>query len=155
MTSSTANESLLLGYGFLLSSNPDETVVLKLGHSIASSLPPTVLNAIANDAHSPPLRIDESHQLRRDGAIPERLEETVRILVSRGEPSDSEEQDEEATLELEMDVLQTLTDMVESKMAKMGEIAAALEEVTEDGRKDQGIRQDVYEMSEEYIRGEC
>ncbi|WOO80919.1 Ribosomal lysine N-methyltransferase set10 [Vanrija pseudolonga] len=117
-----SNEALLLGYGFVLDANPDDTVVLRLG---TGALPPDAkarLDAKGLDAV-------ERFAVGRDGELPKQLLEVVRAMLGEDEHehdhSDDEDDEhacyeaEEKGLNLELDVLGMLGQMIEDKLAKL------------------------------------
>jgi hypothetical protein len=139
------NEEFLLGYGFVLSPNPDDTVILKLGFP---SLSPAIQSAFSQKALDPAKRF----ALRRDGEIDKDLLEVLRVVISGGEEEmqvDEEDEHglhekEEKEMQLEMDVLGTVGQMLEDKLAK-------LEHGPPEGLVD--VREDVRAMCNVYRQG--
>lgn len=130
-----SNEALLLGYGFVIPDNPDDTVVLRLGGAPAGAL--ATLKAKGLD---PATRF----AVGRDGVIPQQLLEILRVMVGQSfegeEEEEEEDEDEHAAhehevevLNSELDVLGMLGAMLESKLERLtapldvGEVRATVE----------------------------
>jgi hypothetical protein len=134
------NEELLLSYGFVIPSNPDDVVMLRLP---ASKLREKGLK-------------DERWLMKRDGEIEKGLLDTMRVLLGGSiteaeEDEDEDEADEHAMhekeqkgLNLELDVLGALGQMLEDKLRKL----------QESGKDIQGdVRENVKGMCEVYRQG--
>ncbi|WVQ85339.1 hypothetical protein IAT38_007504 [Cryptococcus sp. DSM 104549] len=152
------NEELLLGYGFILPSNPDDVVILRLG---TGSIPP----AAAKRLEAKGLNAGKRFELRRDGEMDKRLLEVLRVMLGdedehdhancHGHDHDHDEEDEEdehaahdkevKEMELEMDVLGMLGGMLDDKLEKLQ--AGELVEVDD-------ARDDVRRMCEVYRQGQ-
>lgn len=161
-----SNEALLLGYGFTIPSNPDDTLVLQLG-GVPESIR-AVLETKGLDA-------GKRFEVGRDGEMPAELVRTVRVMMADsgcdccgGEGTGDEEhghkhehghdeeegEDEEdehaahekevAEFELELDVLGMLGNMLEDKLSRLEDMPEA-----------EGARPRVREMVETYRRGKC
>lgn len=112
----------MLGYGFVLDANPDDTVVLRLGTGALPSDAKARLDAKGLDA-------GERFAVGRDGELPKQLLEVVRAMLGEDEHdhdhSDDEDDEhacyeaEEKGLNLELDVLGMLGQMLEDKLAKI------------------------------------
>ncbi|KAL1410964.1 hypothetical protein Q8F55_001907 [Vanrija albida] len=116
-----SNESLLLGYGFVIDGNPDDTVVLRLGTGALPADAKARLDAKGLDA-------GERFAVGRDGELPKQLLEVVRAMLGEDEHDhDHDDEDdehacyeaEEKGLNLELDVLGMLGQMLEDKLAKL------------------------------------
>ncbi|GAA5986198.1 hypothetical protein JCM11641_002886 [Rhodosporidiobolus odoratus] len=143
-----ANEELLLGYGFVLPSNPADFVALKL------SLPPSCSPALFNLIHA--LKLDNlRHFVSRNGEIPPELLAQMRLLVASPEEIEEVETRSKSTQagvesvsfiswENELDVLDALEGMLVSKLQALetgGEVSG-------------DVREEVKEMVEIYRRGQ-
>ncbi|KGB77599.1 cytoplasmic protein [Cryptococcus deuterogattii 99/473] len=114
------NEELLLGYGFVLNSNPDDIVNLRLG---TASLP----EHINEKLQSKGLDARERFELRRNGEVDKRLLEIMRVLLGGGNEENELDDDdehalhekEEREMQLELDVLGMLGGMLEDKLEKL------------------------------------
>lgn len=141
-----SNEELLLGYGFVLPSNPADFVALKL------SLPPHCSQTLFDLIHS--LKLDNlRHFVPRSGQLPDELLAQMRLLVADAEEiqeivekSKTAKGWEEAagfiSWENEMDVLDALEGMLMSKLAALQQAVALGDE-----------RADVKKMVDIYRRG--
>lgn len=168
-----SNESLLLGYGFVIPSNPDDTVVLQLGG---------VPSHIAKRVAAKGLEAGKRFTVGRDGELPRELVEVVRIMMAddgedaedcgcghehdhghghgheaghghvKGDDEDDEEEEDEhaahekevAEFEHELDVLGMLGGMLEDKLERL----EARPEPAED------VRQEIVDMADTYRVGE-
>lgn len=138
------NEELLLGYGFVIPSNPDDVLGLRLGTAGLSTDVLERLEAKGLDA-------SERFIVRRDGDLPQRLLAVVRIMMGEHEHDhDHDEEDEHAahaheeeSLNLELDVLGMLGEMLEDKLEKV-----SVELDTE------GARPHIVDMVAEFRKGE-
>lgn len=115
------NEELLLGYGFVLDSNPDDIVNLRLG---IASLPEPINERLQSKG----LDARERFELRRNGEVDKRLLEIMRVLLGGGNVEDEVDDDddehalhekEEREMQLELDVLGMLGGMLEDKLEKL------------------------------------
>ncbi|BGP14819.1 hypothetical protein JCM10213v2_002774 [Rhodosporidiobolus nylandii] len=143
-----SNEELLLGYGFVLPSNPADFVALKL------SLPPNCSPTLFDLIHT--LKLDNlRHFVPRSGELPRELLAQMRLLVASGEEVaevDAASQDgkgwDEAvgfiSWENELDVLDTLEGMLHGKLAAL----------VNAGEPEGEVREDVREMVEIYRQGQ-
>lgn len=120
------NDELLMGYGFAIPGNPDNTLPLKLG---GASVPPAVQAVLEREK----LDAGQVFFVGADGELPKDLFKVVRILLGGGgehehEHGDDDEDEhaahahEEAELELEADVLGMLGQMLEGKLAAIGDV---------------------------------
>ncbi|WWD17987.1 hypothetical protein CI109_102433 [Kwoniella shandongensis] len=140
------NEELLLGYGFVLDSNPDDIVNLRLG---TSQIPPAALKRLEAKG----LDASKVFELRRDGEVDKGLLDVLRTML--GEDNGEDEVDEEdehghhehetKEMQLEMDVLGMLGGMLDGKLEKLQEGANV--EVSE-------ARKEVRQMCEVYRQGQ-
>lgn len=142
------NEALLLGYGFVVRENPDDTLVLQLGGMSAE-----IVAALGKQG----LEAGKRFEVRRDGVLPQELVRTVRVMMAdsgctccggggdgpeeghehggHGHPHDGDDDDDEdehaahanevAELELELDVLGMLGGMLEDKLGRLEDVPAA------------------------------
>lgn len=143
------NEELLLGYGFVLPSNPDDVVALRLG-GLNSNLPETKRRILEKKG----LDAGKRWVIKRDGEIARDLMEVLRIVMGdehpHGHEHDDEDDDEaegehghwEEEMELELDVLGALGQMLEDKLVKLESVDENVE-----------AREDVKTMCAEYRRG--
>ncbi|TXT10442.1 uncharacterized protein COLE_04376 [Cutaneotrichosporon oleaginosum] len=142
------NESLLLGYGFVLApspdtpeGNPDDTLVLQLG-----GMNPEIVAALEKQG----IQAGQRFEVRRDGVLPQDLVRTVRVMMAdsacaccggdghehgdedaheheHGHNHDDHDDEDEhaahekevAELELELDVLGMLGSMLEDKLSRL------------------------------------
>ncbi|GAA5912543.1 hypothetical protein JCM6882_004797 [Rhodosporidiobolus microsporus] len=153
-----SNEELLLGYGFVLPSNPADFVALKL------ALPPTCSAKLFDLIHS--LKLDNlRHFVPRSGELPPELFAQMRLLMASEEEIERIEADSHAggaetdkavdgkkwealcsfvSWENELDVLDALEGMLHGKL-----------EALEGGAEvENDARDDVREMVEIYRRGQ-
>jgi DNA-binding response OmpR family regulator len=136
---------LILGYGFSLPENPDDTLALKLGIP-AHTLTPTVraaLSRLPSATPTPPL--DRTWYIPRSGDLPADLFDIVRIVLSVQGPQSAEEE-----AELEMDVAGLLLEMVQTKLERLNELLERNEEIVE---RDE-VRTEVWDMVQDYVQGE-
>ncbi|WRT63968.1 uncharacterized protein IL334_000895 [Kwoniella shivajii] len=148
-----SNEELLLGYGFVIPSNPDDVVTLKLG---TSGLPPhtqTRLQVKGLDA-------DQTFELRRDGEMDKSLLEVVRIMLNDNEHDHDHDHDkgidedddhaqhqhEEKEMQLELDVLGMLGGMLDDKLEKL--------QTSSEEDENSDIREEVRRMCDIYKQGQ-
>jgi hypothetical protein len=139
------NETLLLGYGFVVDANPDDTLVLQLG-----GMSPEIVAALEKQG----LEAGKRFEVRRDGVLPQELVRTVRVMMAdsgcaccggheEGHDHDDhdghdhghdDEDDEDehaahekevAELELELDVLGMLGGMLEDKLTRLEDVPEA------------------------------
>lgn len=145
---------MLLSYGFVTPSNPDDTLILRLGAP----------DAVAAELKEQGIDVKQRFALRRDGEVPRELLKTMRAMMGGVQThehgagcghdhSDDEDDDEDGheahekemeELQLEMDVLGTLGGMLEDKLEKL----RVEVEVADD------VREDVRRMCEVYRAGE-
>ncbi|GAA5935662.1 SET domain-containing protein [Sporobolomyces koalae] len=148
-----SNEELLLGYGFVLSDpNPADCVALKL------SLPPNCSLELFDLIHL--LKLEGMrHFVGRNGRLPDELQAQMRLLLSppeliqdlleavkTAEGAHWTEFVEFLGWETELDMLDTLEGMLESKLAALKGIDAA--------QPLDGAREDVRQMIEVYRQGQ-
>ena len=151
-----SNEEFLLGYGFVLDPNPDDTLVLRLG---SANLPPDMVKTLKRQG----LDASARFMLRKDGETPKDLLRIMRVMLGRGPhhhdqectheygDEDGDDDDEHVAhererkeMQLELDVLGTLGGMLDDKLDKLqGGV-----ESTED------VREEVKRMCMIYRRGE-
>lgn len=146
------NEALLLGYGFVVEANPDDTLVLQLG-----GMSPEIVAALEKQG----LEAGKRFEVRRDGVLPQELVRTVRVMMAdsgcaccgaheeeghdhdghdhghgdghdHGHDHDEDDEDEHAAhekevaeLELELDVLGMLGGMLEDKLTRLEDVPEA------------------------------
>lgn len=145
------NEELLLGYGFVLPSNPDDVVALRLG-GLNTNLAESKRRILEKKGLDPGKR----WVIKRDGEIDRGMMEVLRVIMGddhaheHDHDSDDDEgegEDEhghwEEEMELELDVLGALGQMLEDKLVK-------LESVDESAV----AREDVRAMCAEYRKGQ-
>ena len=162
-----SNEELLLSYGFVIPSNPDDTLILRLGSVGGPSAP-------APSSASSTSTADTSRRfaLRRDGEVPVELLRLMRTLMggegnghTHGEgcghdhdaDDDDDDEDDHAAhekemeeMQLEMDVLGELGGMLEDKLEKL----RAGQDANEAGDEDADVREGVRRMVDLYRQGE-
>lgn len=151
------NEELLLGYGFVLDPNPDDVVPLRLGGNMSRD--GSLSDAKKRRLAAKGLEVGTRWLIKRNGEIPRDLMEVLRILLgddsSHHDHGDDEEDEEhehghwEEEMELEQDVLGALGQMLEDKLVRLEQTAAAAAAQEADG-----VREDVKAMCEVYRRGE-
>jgi len=143
----------LLSYGFVTPSNPDDTLILRLGAP----------DAVAAELKAQGIDVKQRFALRRDGEVPRELLKTMRAMMGGvqthehgaecGHDHSDDEDDEDGheahekemeELQLEMDVLGTLGGMLEDKLEKL----RVEVEIAND------VREDVKRMCEVYRAGE-
>ncbi|KAF8333926.1 uncharacterized protein EI90DRAFT_2915493 [Cantharellus anzutake] len=124
------NSELLLGYGFVIKSNPEDTIVLKLGGS--------------EKRHEISRDIDHSVQ---GGPISELWKEVETMVLFSGE-DDASVTSLEGGWEVTLEVCEALEDMLSRKMEALPD-AEAISKITEPS-----IRQDVRDMIVEYVQGQ-
>jgi hypothetical protein len=135
---------LILGYGFSLPQNPDDTLALKLGIP-EDTLTPAIRAALdklpsSDDSASP---LDRTWYIPRSGVLPSELFDIVRIILSP--PGTAPEDDPE----LEMDVTGMLLEMVQGKLDRLNELLERNEEIAQGG-----LREGVWDMVQDYMQGE-
>ncbi len=125
------NSELLLGYGFVIPSNPEDTIVLKLGGS------------------------EKRHEIGRDvassaqgGSMDELWKEVENMVLSSGE-DDASVTSLEGGWEVTLEVCEALEDMLIRKMEALPD-AEAIAGITV-----HSIRPDVRDLIAEYVQGEC
>ncbi|GAA5910166.1 hypothetical protein JCM8208_006747 [Rhodotorula glutinis] len=148
-----SNEELLLGYGFVLPSNPADFHALKL------ALPPSCSPALFDLVHS--LQLDNlRHFVPRSGELPPELLAQMRLLVAQpdeldevktrsgvgGETDAWKEVVGFLSWENELDVLDALEGMLESKLDALRQGAA--------GASAEGVRAEVAQMVDVYRQGQ-
>ena len=139
----TGNEELILGYGFSIVDNPDDTLALKLGIPTAT-LTPDVKDALSRfDPKASPL--DRTWYIPRSGILPNDLYEIVRIVLSAHGTTNVDEDPD-----LEMDVAGLLLEMVQTKLERLNQILERNEGIIESG----GVREAVWNMVQDYVAGE-
>jgi hypothetical protein len=138
-----------MGYGFVIPDNPDDTLGLKLG---SAGLPAEITGRLAAKG----LDAGERFEVGRDGVLPQRLLEVVRIMMGEKDHDHDHDHDddedehaahahEEESLTLELDVLGMLGEMLEDKMEKLS--AAA-------GIESNRARPEIVDMVTTYRNGE-
>lgn len=155
------NEELFLGYGFVLSPNPDEVVALRLG-GMASQISEGKRKTLEKKG----LDAEKRWVIKRNGEIPRDLMEVLRVLMGDDKPhnhdhahdhdhgDDDEDDDEdehehgvwEEEMELELDVLGSLGQMLEDKLLRLESVDTKSTKIE--------ARSDVREMCAVYRRGE-
>ncbi|GAA6055931.1 hypothetical protein JCM3770_005599, partial [Rhodotorula araucariae] len=149
-----SNEELLLGYGFVLSPNPADFLALKL------SLPPSCSAALFDLIHT--LKLENlRHFVPRSGELPPELLAQMRLLVAQpeevaavearatgadGKPVSWEEAVGFVSWENELDVLDALEGMLQSKLQALQAGAGAAQG---------GVRPDVAQMVQVYRQGQA
>ena len=125
------NSELLLGYGFTLSANPDDTIVLKIGGLGGSS------------------GTTAQHEVSRGGRGATAVWDAIMEAVKKAQ-GDEEDEDEEETPEwqLVLDCADMLRSMTESLLARLpGGFVSGSEEAG-------ALRGDVVEMIGHYVSGQ-
>jgi len=124
------NSELLLGYGFALADNPDDTIILQLGGSTRQ------------------WEVGRSHGGSADGDLEGLWEEIVSRVEESTVAADQEDDDEEsvAIWESYMDAADMLGEMVEKLLAGLPAIPQPL--------GDPSCREPIREMIEYYVKGE-
>ncbi|WWC99479.1 hypothetical protein V866_006382 [Kwoniella sp. B9012] len=147
-----SNEELLLGYGFVIPSNPDDTLTLKLG---ISNIPLGKLDKLKSKGLDPDRRFD----LRKDGEMDKNLLEILRIVLNEHDHHDHEHEEideedehalhaqEEREMQLELDVLGMLGGMLDDKLEK-------LQEKHEEKDCHGKVREEIRKMCEVYKQGQ-
>ncbi|KAG9122158.1 hypothetical protein FRC07_001592 [Ceratobasidium sp. 392] len=119
------NSELILGYGFALPQNPDDTILLSL--------------AASNSAETSMVEVG------RDAKNAERLWELVMFKVAGMYDQDPREEDEsDQTWEIELEAAETIIDLTERRLQRLPNMKGNAREV----------RQEVTEMVEYYLEGE-
>ncbi|GAA5944299.1 hypothetical protein JCM3775_003319 [Rhodotorula graminis] len=150
-----SNEELLLGYGFVLPSNPADFHALKL--AIPPSCSPSLFDLVDS------LKLDNlRHFVPRSGELPPELLAQMRLLVAQPDELDEVKPRAAAAAgggthawnevagflswENELDVLASLEGMLESKLHALRQGAA--------GASAEGVRPEVAHMVEVYRQGQ-
>ncbi|GJN87614.1 hypothetical protein Rhopal_000569-T1 [Rhodotorula paludigena] len=145
-----SNEELLLGYGFVLPSNPADFLALKL--SLPPSAPACLLDLLSK------LKLDQlRHHVPQSGEIPPELLAQMRLLVAQPDELDAVIERASAAAswqeavgfvswENELDVLDALEGMLVSKLQALQQGAVA--------DKLDGVRPEVLEMVQIYRQGQ-
>jgi hypothetical protein len=151
------NEEFLLAYGFVLDSNPDDVVVLRLG-GVAQGLSESKSRLLKKGG----LDVGKRWLVKRDGEVERGLLGVMRILMAEEKPekaghhhshggSEEDEEDEEhehedgeweEEMNLELDVLGALGQMINDKLAKLDVDLSGIQ-----------AREDVRHMCEVYRKG--
>ncbi|KAJ9118512.1 hypothetical protein QFC24_006165 [Naganishia onofrii] len=157
------NEELILGYGFSIPENPDDTLALKLGipedtltQGVRDALTKlSISDSSAGSAKPEPSTaspLDQTWYIPRSGELPEEMFQVVRIILSvQGDPT-GELQDEEEATELEMDVTGMLLEMVQTKLERLNDILERNEAIV-DGNVG-AVRVQVWDMLQDYVQGQ-
>ncbi|KAG8722402.1 hypothetical protein FRC09_006297, partial [Ceratobasidium sp. 395] len=120
------NAELILGYGFALPHNPDDTILLSL--------------AASNSAETSMVEIG------RGAKNAERLWELVMSKVAIIFDQDPSAEDEAGqTWQIELETAETIIDLTEKRFQRLPEMKLGVE----------GVRQEVVEMVEYYLEGGC
>ncbi|KAJ9110814.1 hypothetical protein QFC22_006670 [Naganishia vaughanmartiniae] len=157
------NEELILGYGFSIPENPDDTLALKLGipedtltQGVRDALTTLSISDSSNGAPKPESStaspLDRTWYIPRSGELPEELFGVVRIILSMQGDATADSQDEEEASELEMDVTGMLLEMVQTKLEKLNDILERNEAVV-DGNAGV-VRMEVWDMLQDYVQGQ-
>ncbi|GAA6000217.1 uncharacterized protein JCM10292_004039 [Rhodotorula paludigena] len=145
-----SNEELLLGYGFVLPSNPADFLALKL--SLPPSAPARLVDLLSQ------LKLDQlRHHVPQSGEIPPELLAQMRLLVAQPDELDAVIERASAvslwqeavgfvSWENELDVLDAIEGMLVSKLQALQQGAAADES--------DGVRPEVLEMVQIYRQGQ-
>lgn len=133
---------MILGYGFSIADNPDDTLALKLGIP-SETLTPDVRDALSRlEPGTSPL--DRTWYIPRSGILPEHLFDIVRIVLSvHGQTAAGDDP------ELEMDVAGLLLEMVQTKLERLNEVLERNE-----GLEGKDVRGVVWDMVQDYVQGE-
>ncbi|KAG9087507.1 hypothetical protein FRC06_002512 [Ceratobasidium sp. 370] len=119
------NSELILGYGFALPYNPDDTILLSL--------------AASNSTEA------DMVEIGRDAKNAEQLWELVMSKVSEMYEQDPGGEDEaDQTWEIELEAAETIIDLTEKRFQRLPEVK----------RDVQGARQGVVDMVEYYLKGQ-
>ncbi|BEJ04917.1 hypothetical protein CcaverHIS641_0207340 [Cutaneotrichosporon cavernicola] len=160
------NEALLLGYGFVIPSNQDDTLVLQLG-----GMSDEIVAALEKQG----LEAGKRFEVGRDGVLPQELVRTVRVMMAdsgcsccgggddhdhddddghdhghnHGHDDEDDDEDEHAAhekevneLELELDVLGMLGNMLDDKLVRLEDVPEA------------EARPEIAEMASTYRQGQ-
>ncbi|KAJ9102029.1 hypothetical protein QFC19_004955 [Naganishia cerealis] len=157
------NEELILGYGFSITENPDDTLALKLGipedtltEGVRDALgklsvsPTSGASITPEPSNASPL--NRTWYIPRSGELPEDLYDVVRIILSvQGELTEGRSQDEDEAAELEMDVVGMLLEMVQTKLERLNDILERNEGIVDE--KPGSVRVEVWDMLQDYVQG--
>jgi hypothetical protein len=145
LTTCTGNEELILGYGFSIEQNPDDSLALKLGIP-PSTLTPKVRDRLSRLEPCGPSPVDKTFYIPRTGILPRYLLDVVRIVLS----AEYGERDRDEDPEVEMQMTALLLEMIGKKHGRLEEIHARNEGIVEGGE----VRTAVWDMVQDYVQGE-
>lgn len=117
------NSELILGYGFALPSNPDDTILLSLAASNS-----TQANMV---------------EIGRDATNATHLWELVVSKLSQLYEPEEGDSGQSSSWELELEAAETIIDLTENKLARLPDLA----------NRPAGVRQSVVDMVEHYLEG--
>ncbi|KAJ9092097.1 hypothetical protein QFC21_006962 [Naganishia friedmannii] len=156
------NEELILGYGFSIPENPDDTLALKLGipeDTLTQGVRDALTKLSLSDStgapkseQSPASPLDRTWYIPRSGELPEEMFEVVRIILSLQDDSAGGSQDEEEAKELEMDVTGMLLEMVQTKLERLNDILERNEAIVDENVG--AVRMEVWDMLQDYEQGQ-
>ncbi|KAF8523931.1 hypothetical protein BU17DRAFT_43416 [Hysterangium stoloniferum] len=121
------NSELILGYGFSLPENPDDTIVLKIG-------------GVPN-LHSARASWEVGRYAKGIEGMWEEMKAIIRGVIASGD----EEEEEPMEWELEIETADTLTDMLENKVSALPVVPDI---------PPQNVRKDVLGMIRHYVEGQ-
>ena len=135
------NSSLILGYGFALPDNPDDTILLKIGSSSTPS------SGLASEHQK---QADCGIEIGRNASGADKVWEIVKQAVFQNyevDESIGQEDLEALNLQIDMETAETLTDMVVNLHSKVPSTLNASKPVD--------VRDDVYTMWLVYTQGQA
>ncbi|THH08762.1 hypothetical protein EW145_g2486 [Phellinidium pouzarii] len=138
-----SNASFILGYGFALQDNPDDTILLKVGSGPSG-------REVVDDVKS--ATSGSGHEIGRNAKGADKLWNDVRELLSTSyrsqEPETSIEEEHQTAkdLQLDMETTDTLSDMVSSLLYRFPSLTKDLGSAN--------VRKEVRMMWEHYVRGQ-
>lgn len=129
------NDELLLGYGFVLSPNPDDTVTLRLGAANSEK--------VEEMLKAKNVSMDQAFVVAKDGTLPKDLVEVVRVMLAAAKPPAHGHAHEgsEEELQDELDTLEQLGGMLDDRLVA---IEDAQKQVSGEVRDEVRLMCDVY-----------
>lgn len=129
------NSELLLGYGFTLPANPDDTIVLKIGGGSGGSSNSTAAQ----------------HEVGRAGRRVDSVWSAIEAAVRKAQEDEDEEVPE---WEIILDCADMLRSMTESLLTRLPRLGALSVPVVIPGEGPGTLRGDVVEMIDHYVSGQ-